>query len=159
MSKLGVLSRVILTLGAALALSSCGSSLSRKLSIESYDNLKIMGLSGAKIEIGVRNESCHKVDVRELSVTLREGDHNIGTATLVEQPTIGRRTTLEEVPTTWRFSDVDALYALTATNRLLDEEKNDAFVVDIEGVVKVSLVKRRFAERNIPLKALLNEIK
>ncbi len=152
------LSLHILAIVAALTLSSCGSSLSQKLSIESYDNLKIAGFTGATIDLGVRNESGYKVKVEEVSITLREGVNQIGTATLKDETTIPRRTELEVIPTMWRFSQVNAIYALSAANRLLNDEMNSTFVVDIEGQAKIGLIRKKFEQRNIPLKTILNEI-
>ncbi len=140
-------------------LSSCAASLSDKLSIESYQNLEILGFSGANVDLGIRNESCHKIKLKECQLTLREGSKQIATVTLKEGFEIPKRTSLSLHPTTWKFSEVNALAAMSAASKIFDNSKNGDFVVDIEGRAKVKFINRDFDLPNVPLQSLLNEIK
>ncbi len=149
----------ILIICITLTLCSCSSSLSRKVSIEGYDNLSIMGMSGAKIDLDLRNESSRKIKVKELQLTLREGDRVIGKAVLKEEVELPKRTPLVTQTTLWRFEQINVIAALAASKRLFDNDKNATFTVDIEGRAKISLATREFEQRGVPLRTILNEIK
>ncbi|MFI3285776.1 MAG: hypothetical protein R3Y08_03900 [Rikenellaceae bacterium] len=150
--------KIAVILCMVTSLSSCVSSLERKLTIESYDNLKVAGFTAAKVDLGIRNESCHNVTLKECQITLREGTKRIAVATLKEGFKVPGHSPLVMVPTAWRIGDLNPIAALQLSSRLLNKNANFEFVVDIEGKAKISLINRKFTLLNIPLQSLLNEI-
>ncbi len=156
MGRLSRFFRVALLATITLALTSCGSSLSKKISIEGGENLKIMGLTAAKGDVTFRNNSGSNITLRSVRVTLKEKGKSIATLELGDEIFIPRRTDSVTISTVWRLREVNALAAVSASKHLLSG--NGSFYVDLEADVKMGLFARHFEEDNIDVKQLMKSL-
>ncbi len=138
-----------------LSMSSCVSSLSRKVSIEGYDNLKVMGLSGVKTDIKFRNESSRNIEIKSASLTLKERGDSIATFTLKDELEIPKRTELIAVPTIWRMHSVNFMAALLATKQIIGSQDLSSFRVDIKAQVKAGGFKRTLEQHDVRLSDIM----
>ncbi len=158
MKKFSAIVRCIVVAAFALAVSSCGSSFQDKVSIEGVENLEIMGMSGVKGDVIFRNESCRKISLNSVSVTLKKNNKRVATLELKDPITIPRRTDSTAVATLWRLRNVDALAALSLTRDLSNPEASRGFKFDIEAEVKMGMAKRTVQQNNLSTSQLLKAI-
>ncbi len=139
----------------ALVGSSCGSSLQRKVAIDDVTNFKLLGTSGVKADFVFRNESCHKIKLRDVVVTIKERGKSVAVLELKDDIEIARRTEAETVPTVWRFRDSDPLAIIAGVGRLMllskGEGEDVGFKVDIDAEVKAGLFKHDVEQHNLSL--------
>lgn len=140
-----------------LALTSCASSLSEKVSIESFENLEIMGFAGVKADIGFRNESGYKIKVQSVGVTLKEGGSQLVTLNLKDELEIPRRTELVVEPTLWSINDLNMLAALAAAKKITSGQ-TDSYKVDIVASAKAGIFKREVELKGLSLTELMKDV-
>ncbi len=149
----------VLTLCFALSLSSCGTSLEEKVSIDGYENLDIKGFSGVTTDLIFSNHSCHKITLRDVNVQLNNKGNKVAILTLKDQIVIPRKSEGVAIPTMWRLHDVDALTALSMSGSILSGKIDENLKIDIDGEVKAGIFKRRVERKNMSLKSVMNAIK
>lgn len=158
MKKFSTIFSCIIVAIITLTVSSCGSSFQEKVSIEGVENLEIMGLKGVKGDVIFRNQSCRKITLNSVSVTLKKNNKRVATLLLKDPITIPRRTDSTAVATIWQLRNVDALAALTLARDLSDTEASRGFRFDIEAEVKMGMAKRTVQQNNISTSELLKAL-
>ncbi len=148
--------KYILILVVALSGVSCASSMSRKLSIDGYENLEVLGFSGVKCDIIFGNQSGHKIKVLSTSVTLKESGSEIVTLSLKDEIVIPKRSDSASVSTLWRMQDVNMLKAISASKKILSGNDTQNFRLDVTAQVKVSGIKRTVERSDLSFSQLIN---
>ncbi len=139
---------------AAIAMSSCGSSLSEKVSIIDVENVSIKGLSGVTADLVLRNESWRNITLSSALITLREKDRVIARLELKDGFQLPKRTEEVTIPTMWRLRDVDALRALAASTNLLDGDKDQSIRFDVAVTGKMGLGEQSFERRGLTMQQI-----
>ncbi len=150
--------KYIVVVVALVSLSSCGQSLAKKISIEGCGNLKILGFSGAKLDVILRNESGKDIELRNVVITLNEGREHIATLELKGWLGVPRRTQKVTLPTLWRLSDVEPMEALVTSKAILAGENMDAYYINVKADVTFGKIERTVERRYISLIDVLESI-
>ncbi len=150
--------KYILLLAVVISMSSCVSSMREKVSIERYENLQVMGFAGVKTDLVFRNESGRNIDVKAVTLHLKEKGAAIATLTLKEELEIPRRSEEVSIPTLWSLSNVNILTALSASKKILSGKDLENFKVDIDVEVKVSVVKKSYEFKDRSLADLMKSL-
>ncbi len=141
-----------------MSCSSCVTSFSEKVSLESCDKVEMIGFTGLKATFGFRNESSSTITLKHVTMTLRRGDTAIGSIELKEEVKIPRRSSFVEVPTIWKLYDVNLLALISASSKL-SSGKTDGFRVDVVAEVKTGLLKRTYEFNDLSLSDIKAELK
>lgn len=160
MQRVKALGRYVVVVVAMLMMSSCASSLSRKVSVEGYEKLQVMGFSGVRTNIVFRNESGRNIGIKATNVALKRSGDTIAIFSLKEELEIPRRTESISLPTLWRMHSIDIMAAMLASKQIIGdgEVDLDPYRVDIEAQVKVGGAKRTLKQRNIRLDDILRNM-
>lgn len=103
-----------------------------RIRIESVEQVKLYGLSGADLTLRVRNDNRFGLVLQEAGIDLWYGGRSVGSISLREQIFVPRRC-VESVVSRWRFS-VDDPFALYLLARRIAE--NDPSRIEVAFRVK-----------------------
>lgn len=150
--------KYVVILVAALSMSSCAQSIANKVSIEGYDNFHVLGFSGVKLDVILRNESAKDIELRNVVLTLHEGREHIATLELKGWLGLPRRTESVTLPTVWRLSDVDPMEALLTSKAILAGENLGAYYVNVMADVTYGKIERSVERRYISLVDIIESV-
>ncbi len=150
--------KYVLVIAAALSISSCGHSIANKVSIEGYENFNILGFSGIKLDVILRNESAKNIELHNVVITLNEGREHIATLELKGWLGLPRRTESVTLPTVWRLSDIDPMEALLTSKAILAGENLGAYYVNVKADVTFGKIERSMERKYISLLDILESV-
>ncbi len=158
MKRIKAILKYLVVIVALVSMSSCAQSLANKISIEGCGNLKILGFSGAKLDVILRNESAKDIELHNVIITLNEGRDHIATLELKGWLGLPRRTEKVTLPTIWRLSDIEPMEALLTSKAILAGENLEAYYINVKADVKLGKIERTMERRYISLIDVLESI-